>query len=342
MRRDFLKLGLLAPLFLSLFGLPKARAQETNFDALHFPSASVLVNFSDPAYDDLFIQMLQEAGVNTVTLFTSPTEYNALSNRYTNLATLIRARNLKVRFVIQDEVKAVTNLTSLPPTYPNPPSLTHYIETESAVARAITTDIKPDYFSVVAEPTINEGRIGKKFTVRQWRKIISALNQEVKIYSPNTKTWVDILPKKLKERNILTKAITTGIDGVGFDLYDRTDILSTVQTYANKVKGAGKKCGITETWWNDIYANPNLDSPSNAQLEADWLGSTYTFAKNNGITDEFVPFFTNKFVNLQKLPLPLSVANINNFLSAMETSLDNNERTIIHSAYRDLIASQTP
>ena len=97
----------------------------------------------------------------------------------------------------------------------------------------------------------------------------------VKEESPSTETWVGLLPHSGEPKQIKGFVGIKDLDGIGLDIYgglpEREELIRQAFAY---VRSHGKKAGVCECWWEDMFVRRQFESPANEQKEADWLSAS--------------------------------------------------------------------
>jgi hypothetical protein len=313
---------------------PPATFTPMTVSGAHWPLLFSMPQVTDASIDLPFLHMLEDAGANELALMVWYSAYQAHTSRYDDVVSAARADGLKVRIGFKGEIASL--LFGLQPTFATPPSATDYATKVAAIESELASRYHPDAFNLVEELGTSQGQVGSSFTTAEWLQIIQQLATAVKAASPTTETWVAILPTDPVDRAVGENGLLSiaDVDGVGLDVYGNEDpcTWSTAwkQAFA-EIIAAGKKTGLTETWWEDLYAEHQFDEPSNAPLEGDWLRAMLYLTQSAGATGAFMPWFTNKFVALDPL---FSVpgdpqASAQQMVGDMKAALDAGTRTVV-------------
>jgi len=144
-------------------------------DGLEWPLSGSIAQVADQSLDVEFLQMLQRAGINTMSLFVWYSAYQAHQARYDAIVTAARSAGLKVRVFIKPEIKSL--LFGLTPTFPNP---TTTFQEFSSTAMSIETELAgrytPDMFTVVEEFGTTESYAGGSADMQGSRRRAGSLS----------------------------------------------------------------------------------------------------------------------------------------------------------------------
>lgn len=315
-----------------------------NFAAVHFPTLLPNALVSAPAgVDNQFTDMLVSAGVGWIIFEVDPYEVQlspAAEQRLISAVNYAKEQGVKVHIINQENVGYYDKLNI------SAPQLSSYQEFHDLFVGLnvyLASTFQPDRLTVLAEPAHYQSDIGSSFTVSQMVQIAVDSARAVKAVNSSIQTWVDVLPTTSFDYSFAQQiAGKSVINGIGYDLYDHSSSLSSVSTSAAYARLFGKKTGMTETWWQDIYAKPQYDNETNLGAEADWINSTYAWSKSNGLSAEYDPFFSEKLVSSNALPLPFTVNATAQYLENLDNTLKSGNRTNIFYSYQNLIGSVSP
>ena len=305
-----------------------------NFEALHVPTSLVGTAFSNPSMDNPFTQMLANTGINTLTIETYPSMFRANITRFQNLIAFARSIGLKIHILNQYQDKGFDALAGMAPPFSSPPTLAQF-ETYEVNAMTSYMSVSPDYLSVLVEPASWNSKLGTNYTAAN---LVSLGNRVVNAIPAGVVVFVDGNPLgNTGDAAFLNSMLSnTRLNAIGIDVYDNFN-QATLINYSTTIRNAGKQVGWTETWWEDLYAEPQFDKPSNEPSEAAWFGQTVPFCQANGFTS-YSPFFTNKFINTTPLPVPFTAANVTAEFNQLYSDLLAGARTSIYTAYQNIIS----
>ncbi len=279
---------------------PPATFTNMQMDGLEWPLLFSLPVVTDATMDMQFLQMLEELGVDTLAIMIWESAYRAYPTRYTTVINAARAAGLKIRLGFKGEIKSL--LFGLTPTFPGPTTYAQYLSTALAFEQELAQTYQPDSFNLVEEFGTSMAQVQGSFTAANWIDFVTQTAAAVKTASGGrTETWVALLPTDPVDRAVVKAGLASvpNLDGIGFDAYGSSDLCVWQNAYAQGaalIADAGRKSGFTETWWGDLFAQPQLDTTAAMPQEADWLrGMTYD-AQNIGATSDFMPWFTEKLV----------------------------------------------
>jgi len=188
--------------------------------------------------------------------FSSEAEYQQYLNFYTQLASDIRSRGLKLIVECQ-------NINYIPgvfdqdlSAYYNSLSLTDYENGRAQVASVVATQVKPDYMSVITEPDTEASQTGKSElgTVSGSTALLNVILQTLQqsniqgvSIGAGTGTWISGYD------SFAQSYAATSIQYIDMHIYPvNHDYLTRALTVASIAQSAGKKIGITESWLNKV------------------------------------------------------------------------------------------
>jgi hypothetical protein len=306
----------------------------TIFGAMHFPTTLESPAFSDAKIDNLFTDMLANMGVQMVAF---EWDYQVFSDSRWNGRLLsaydyARAKGMKTHIINQMQPSFWTQGgISPPPASATSGSIDAYeVEIASAYAK-----LKPDYLSVLAEPSNLQQKFKLSYSDSQWASLVRQLVDQISATGPSI--WVDLVPNSGSDMNLIPSLVgVSGLDGIGMDLYGQPQE-SAVVARLPAIAKAGKSWGLTETWWGPLYADPKLNTAQNEPQMASWLSDSYEWAAKNGAV-MYHPFFTNLFVQ-EPQKVSYDYSSLTAYFSQELQLLESRSFTGIHDAYARLIAS---
>lgn len=335
-------LSIAAILILSLNAPLSVRASpQTTFEATHFPSTMTFAGFSNSSSDFAFVDMLKQAGVSTIVIEQDPITFIAQEARYSALIQYVHSQGLKVHLINQMDLKTRLNLLGEknPLQTLIPPSKAKILSYETQWIQ-LYASFHPDYLTVLAEPSNLNLKMRVGLIDTDWNAIISSLVQTAKSISPQTQTWVDLVPSPLiVDYHIGVSAIgIQGLDGIGWDIYNGTS--PGLSSIVHQEAQGGKLVGVTETWWKPLVSQPRWDSPVYAANESAWFGQLYDKALNDSVVPSlFNPFFTSHFVTLAPQPAVDTPTTLRAYSAMLQTALSEGNRTVDFTSYQSLIAT---
>ena len=309
-----------------------------NFESIYWPVVLIGVGFTNSSFDPPFMQMLRQLGVQTIAIETDPTFFRTYESRFASVISLARSDGFKIHIINQLGYASWYKLLGLSLPFSSAPSFQQFEQFETQAMQEYAK-YKPDYLSVIAEPGLMQTKIQTSFTPEQWQSLVQSLCETVISISPNTKTWIDLVPQMSFDMQILPNLVSvTQLTGIGLDIYGNASPVSTTTNAASFITSHGKLGGITETWAFSLYADPSTDTSANVPAQASWLSANgiVQFAIQRNLTAIFDPFFSNKFTSLAPLP-EFSNAGLESEANLFMQSLEANQTTSIFQAYHDLI-----
>lgn len=324
---------------------PPAQFQPMVAEGVEWPLLFSLPQVTTASMDTKFLNMLEQAHVNTVSVIVWYSAYQAHQARYDAFVNAVHAAGLKLRLGFKGEIKSL--LFGLTPTFPNAQTTFQEYSTKTlSIERELAARYHPDYFNMVEEFGTSQGQVGGNFTAAQWVQLVGQLATAIKQASSKTQTWVAVLPTDPVDRGVVAKGLLSipNLDGVGIDAYGNQDVCTWAASWQKGFAGAaaaGKKTGFTETWWEDLFAQPMYDQPANGQKEGDWLRAMVYEAQKLGATGAFMPWFSEKFVTLQPDGFGQSnpMTHAQSLSNAVSAALDSGQRTVVFTELQATLAA---
>ena len=307
-----------------------------NFEGIFWPTVLLGVTFGNSSTDIPFLQMLQSAGVKTVVLETDPTFFQTYISRFSQVITEARGMGFKIHIINQLAYSGWYNLAELPLPFSSTPSLSQFTAFETQAMNAYAS-FHPDYLSVLAEPSLYHSKMGTSFTDAQIETLTSSLCSTVQSISPQTQTWIDLIPSNTQTSFISGLAAIGNLNAIGLDYYGDSSSYSLITALSNAITSSGKIGGFTETWAYGLYSAPQYDTSATVSAQAAWFSSAYSLASSLNMTGAFDPFFTEKFVSTSPLILPFTSQGMQTMFNQLYSGLLLNQRTSIFSAYQSVI-----
>ncbi len=317
-----------------------SRYNNISFCAHHLLISEQMVNFTPPGSDLLFLEMLQETGIDCVRLSIFPYNYEKYSLRYDFLIGKIKEKKLKLMVAYM-----VGNLPQ-----GDVLSFEEYKKKELDFTLEFVKKHNPDYYAVVTEPITMEKRIKlpRRLSDEEWVRLVRETVNLVKKIDPRIKT-IAALNTEAGQLDLARKFSRVGnLDIVAFQLYGPAGMYKEYKGWVgtgdvvteaiNYVQAQAKDVWLTETWlsiptaetWNGTKSsNSYFNASFMAELDAKWLKLVTYYAQNNNIKG-ISPFFTGKFISYpESNPEEQKQNFIRNFYSG--------HRTKPFCAYQDII-----
>ena len=329
------------------------------WSALHFNASLSGPAFTSPSDDLHFVQMLQRAGCNCITVEIDPIVFTKYQARYATLFSSIKAVGLQLHIINQMNTKGneaaagVTNPLYFPQSI-LPPSFSKFSTFEANFVTQLA-QYQPDHLSVIAELVNLNQKMRTGFSVAQYMSLITTLCNTVKSISPYTKTWIDLTPTtaNIPDPYVGNQAISIPtLDGIGWDIYGNPSdangfILTQFLPLFKAELAGGKMVGATETWYEDMWAQPQYDDLQTNLTDRyacqNWFGNLYHELLNAGVPLSMMnPFFTNDFLTLNPLPNPLTITGAQALNQTMSAALSAGTTTTVFQAYQQTIAGNWP
>jgi hypothetical protein len=303
--------------------------------AMHFPTTLESPAFSDASMDSLFTDMLAAMGVKMVAF---EWDYQVFSDsrwssRLIDAHNYARSKGLMTHIInqMQPAFWSAGGINPPPSSSTTSSSIGSY-EAEIASAYA---QLKPDYLSVIAEPSNLQQKFKFNFSSSQWASLVQDLVGQAS--GSGSSLWVDLVPNSGFDMGLIPSMVgVSGLDGIGMDLYGQSNE-STVQDHLSTIVNAGKSWGLSETWWGPLYASPSLDTVQNAPHMASWFSQSLPWAMQYGAV-MYNPFFTNLFLQ-EPSTIAYDNADLTEYFSEELSLLQKDSYTSIHDAYSQTIAS---
>ncbi len=294
------------------------------FNGHHIMASDQMIRFTDEEIDDLFLDMLLELGVDSVSLYISNVTYKMYMDRYERLIEKIRENEKK--------------LVLLPYILPgkNQP-LDDYFNKRLNVTLHHVKKYKPDYVIILNEPSI----IG-----------------DIEMPPMVLKNYAENISREIKKLGIPTRIIVTvhsyelflipyfieveDIDIIGINMYSDKN-LENIRKAISYIKSNGKEAWIWETWWRTQKIGgggklpfkimlPRFRSYNHQNEVCEWIKFIYDFNKENNLK-VLNPFFTEQFIYCNSPPyLPLWKQ-----FKELIKAIKEGDRTMSYRFYKDLI-----
>jgi tetratricopeptide (TPR) repeat protein len=280
------------------------------FGAYHLTASENMFSKTDEETDVKLLEVLEESGVDVISVYPWLTEYEKHRERYDKLFNRIKSDGKKLFIVFRLR--------------PATMSFEEYKEKNLEYTRVIIASVKPDYYGIVIEPT-SHGEHKHRFDIsnEEWRELVKEVADLSKSVSPNTKTVV--AGHKGELDFIKAVADLPNLDIIGFNIYGEEKLEEVAETI-DYVEGLGKETWITETWFT-LKSNPTFIYSWRQPLDADWTKTMAYFAKQHNMEGVIV-FFTMKFVDY--FPEDATIEDI-------KKAFDEGRRTDVFYTYKDVI-----
>jgi hypothetical protein len=310
-----------------------------NFEAIFWPTLLLGVGFGNASADVPFLTMLHQLGVQTVVIETDPSFFAAYESRMSSVISEARQMGFKIHIINQLGYTSWYSTLGIPFPFSGTPTIAQFQAFEYK-AMVEYSSFHPDYLSVIAEPGLMDKKTGASFSDSQWQGLLENLTETVKSLSPQTQTWVDLVPNDPFDVSLLPSALQVpDMDGVGLDLYNSSTNWSAAVSMAQSITSSGKLGGLTETWAYDLNGDPKADTAATIPTQAQWLnvtGGAWAFASQYHMTSTFDPFFSEKLVTTAPLPA-FTAAGLDSSFDQLSSALAAGNRTSVFYAYQRLI-----
>jgi len=313
---------------------------EINFEAIDWPVNLLAVGFTNSSFDQPFLNLAIGLGVKTLAIETDPVFFQTYQARFSLLISEARSSGLKIHIINQLGYPSWYKLLGL--TYPlASDSSFQTFEIFQIEAMKTYAQYKPDYLSLIAEPGLMQQKVNASYSLAQWQSLVSTLVQTVKSISPNTQTWIDLVPQSPFDMKLLPYlADVSQLNGIGLDVYGNVAPFGTTNSAAKYIISHGKLGGLTETWAYSLYSDPSTDVSLNIAAEANWVSTSgivqWAFQRN--FTSVFDPFFSNLYTSTDPLP-HFTVQGLENAANTYYKQLVQGRTTQVFQSYRNLTAS---
>jgi len=288
-----------------------ATYRSVRFGAYHVTASEQLFRRTDRELDGLLLDVFEEAGVELVSAYLWPGNYEKQKERYHRLFRRIRKAGMALLIGLRFE--------GVPMTW------AQYRSATMDFTRRIVGTVKPEYYAIVIEPTSHgEQKHGFKASVAEWIQLVSEASSLSKRVSPRTKTLVG--GHRLELDFLRTAADLRHLDAVGFNVYGRKGLRAIVKTIEH-VENLGKETWILETWLT-LRKHPTFNAPWRQPLDAKWIRFIAYLAQRYSV-EGIIPFFTVRFVGY----FPR-----NTDLAAVKQAFRAGRRTMVFRTYQDVVA----
>lgn len=309
-----------------------------NFEAIDWPVNLLGVGFSNSSFDQPFLNLMSQLGVKTLAIETDPVFFQTYQERFASIISNAREIGFKIHIINQLGYPSWYNLLGLKYPLASDPSFTTF-ETFEINAIQTYAQYKPDYLSLIAEPGLMQQKINASYSLSQWTNLVSTMAQTAKSISPNTETWIDLVPQSSFDMQLLANLVNVPqLNGIGLDLYGNVSPFSITNNAAKNIISHGKMGGLTETWAFSLYSAPSTDVPSNVPAEANWLSTSgiVQWAFQNNFTSIFNPFFSNMYTSTDPLP-HFTAPGLKSAAETYYNQLHSGQTTQVFQSYKNLI-----
>ncbi|MDG6906106.1 MAG: hypothetical protein JRN20_10020 [Nitrososphaerota archaeon] len=313
-----------------------------NFEVIDWPTLLVGVGFTNSSLDEPFLHLVHELGAETLAIETDPVFFQTYQNRFSSLVSEARTMGLKIHIINQLGYTSWYKVLGLTYPFSTDPSFQSFENFQIQAVRAYAK-YDPNYLSLIAEPGLMQEKVGANYSLSQWQSLIAVLAQTVKAVSPETQTWIDLVPQNSFDMKLLPYLVNiTQLDGIGLDVYGNVAPFSTTSKAATYITSHGKLGGLTETWAFSLYSSPSTDIPSNIPAEAKWVSTSgvVQWAVQNNFTSIFNPFFSSFYTSTDPLP-SFTVKGLQLRANTYYAQLLAGQTTQIFRSYRNLIAASS-
>lgn len=285
-------------------------------------------SLSQQADDDLYLEMLFELDLDAIDIYIWPGLYQKNRERYDHIVRRVKENQKKliIGYQILPKTHSFAKATfQFEPIFKEPPSFKKFLETEKLYTKEYISRYKPDYYFVAVEPATNEGRIGSKFTINQWKQLVEEVSRLVKEICPQTKTGAAIIHGE--ERFIDYFVEVPYLDILGFDFYNK-DALGSLELVIKKSQNNEKRVWIAETW--SSLQNIHFNEPWRQDIDARWLKAVIYLAQQHNI-EGINAWWTTHFIDY------ILMKDQQDYVRKFFNSLQNKRRTATFYAYREVI-----
>ena len=204
----------------------------------------------------------------------------------------------------------------------------NYKASELTVIRGILSRQKPEYFTVLNEPSTIQKYLKFQVSEQQWAELVEEGANLVRQLSPDTTTVIHVTGGDLGYLDSFVKV--KNLDRISFNIYG-IKYLDTVSPYVENVKKSGKRVAVGETWimWKDNWKYPWMEP-----LYGKWLNVMAYFAQRNGMESIF-PYFTAYFYIFPAVEA--NESGLSAMIAQLENALDEGKRRQSFYAYKSII-----
>ena len=300
--------------------------QEMMFNGHHIMLSDMMVRHTDKEIDDLFLDMLLELGVDSVSLYIPNSTYKVYTSRYDHIIDRIRSAGKK--------------LVLLPYILPGKDEpLDEYFGKRLDVTLYHVKKYRPDIVIILNEPSIIGG---VKMPPDLLQRYAENVSRKIKGLPDPPEVMVTIhsfelflIPRFVKVKDI---------DIIAINLYSLKNF-DNVEKAIEYIQSNGKKACIWETWWRTQKIGggerlpfrimlPRFRSYRNQNDACEWISFVYHLNLKHNLTI-LNPFFTEQFVYCNHLPYLPMFKQYFELLRAIRSE----RRTMCFHFYHDLIDS---
>ena len=158
------------------------------FNGHHILASENLVLITPKNTTILFLEMLLELGVDTVSFNIYPQNFETKKDIYDCLINKTREKGGKTIIVCMVDSN----------TFSKSPTFEEYLSKEIEYTKILVERYKPGYYGILVEPSTMQKRIGANFTINQWLELINTTHKLIKSINPETKTFISLLLSEAK------------------------------------------------------------------------------------------------------------------------------------------------
>lgn len=252
-------------------------------------------NHTDDADRNVYYKALSEIRLDIMEFYIFPDEWKNYKDMYIRLADQIRKDNKEL--FIGYKIGMHRN-------YKKYPHFQAYAQEAQETILDIVRTLKPEYFSIVVEPTDIENRAGLEVSDEEWIFHIDDVAQKIKKLHPLTQTIATTqafdheldLFKRLSELDSLDKI---GINPYFNAVVDMGNNYPAKEHVIQTILEVNKRKPV---WFTEVWLLPSMvaiekkisNLTLREQLIEDYLTKILKFAKENQI-EYIAPFFTEQF-----------------------------------------------
>lgn len=272
--------------------------------------------------DSKFLDMFDEIGVDTISIFIYPDMYDKYQQRYDDMITRIQlsGKQLYVAYMVGGGSGFVKFS-----------SFKEYKDTEINFTKMFIEKYHPDYYVVVDEITTMERRTGLNVSDEEWGGLVQETVNLVKNISPGTKT---VATGHSQELGFLKALADIGnLDMIGLNIWGIDQIDETTQIGKNikdtiiYVQSKDKGVVFEQTWFL-LHDAPEMKKISTLDLvkepDAKYIKVLAYYANMNNV-DIYSPFYIGKFIEYSVDPIKF------------KASFNSGQRTPAYEAYKSVI-----
>ncbi len=308
---------------------------EMHFIGLHLPLTGPLKYYTDANDDIRFLEMLDDAGVDILSMGIIPLEDldENMIDRYDRVIEQARERGMQIKVWIRSNI------------YP----LSERQKKVISAVKDVISRWSPEYLAIIHEPKLSE----RDFI----RVLVEEASKKAKRLDPNIKVSATAVNSLRGIDYVDIFAEIPDLDIVGFDIYNRwglsedSDGGNIIEEKINLIHSKGKEAWIEEFWlstqWNRATADPTdmtpgFNHPNRGFWDAKFIKVMTYFAQRNHLIG-IEPWFTTYFVlypdsdNIWVFDDGKQVPTVE-YLEQFKQALIEQERTISFWAYKDAIS----